>query len=102
MPPRNGLKMPPGGYRVGSGRKTDFFKHKFDRILEDSNWEFRLRRILARTKDDEVFMKALNLILDRRFGKPVQSIQPVDGDGEHSPLVVMLVPQSEGVKGGIV
>lgn len=90
---------PKGGKRNGAGRPTDAFRHKFQRILEDSDSYSRLQHILKTTTDEEIFMKAMQIALERGFGKPIQEVKSVDDLGNYQPLVVMLAPQTEGNKG---
>lgn len=92
---------PIGGKRKGAGRVPDSLKHKFQRILEEADAYNRLKRIMQKTGDDEVFMRAMQIALERGFGKPIQEVKPVDDEGNYRPLVVMLAPQTEGFKGSI-
>lgn len=64
-----------GGKRTGAGRPLDALKHRFQRILEEANAYDKLKQILLTTKDEEVFMKALQIALDRGYGKPKESVE---------------------------
>lgn len=57
------------------GRPTDAVKHRFARILEESNAYEKFKQILIKTKKEDVFIKAFDLCHDRAFGKAPQSIE---------------------------
>lgn len=54
------------------GRPTDTLKHRFQRILEESNSYEKFKQILIKTKKDEVFLKAFEFCHDRAYGKAQQ------------------------------
>jgi hypothetical protein len=85
--------------RKNAGRASDAIKHRFQRILEESNAYDRLKQILATTKNEETFLKAYQLTLDRAFGKPIQEVRPVDNEGNYAPFQIFMPAQVSGQEG---
>lgn len=56
------------------GRPTDAIKHRFQRILEESNAYEKFKNILIQTKKQDVFLKAFDMCHDRAFGKSPQFV----------------------------
>ena len=56
------------------GRIPDSIKHRFARILEESNSYEKFKQILIKTKKEDVFIKAFELCHDRAFGKAQQFV----------------------------
>lgn len=54
------------------GRPSDALKHRFARILEESNSYQRFKNLLIKTKSDETFLRAFAECHDRAFGKAPQ------------------------------
>ena len=82
-----------------TGRPSDAIKHRFQRILEESNAYDRLKQILATTKNEDTFLKAYQLTLDRAYGKPLQEVKPVDDEGNYAPFQIFMPSQSIGEQG---
>lgn len=57
------------------GRPSDAVRARFMQILEDSHAHQRLTQILAKTKNDAIFLKAMELVMDRAHGKPNQTME---------------------------
>lgn len=114
---KKGHKLAKGGKREGAGRKPDWLREKCQNIVSDKKIIERLAQIAAgelvdttTTIDGRLIpvpapmaaqVKAAAELLDRGFGKSVQTIA---GDPER-PLIssVALLPlQSKGESGGIV
>mgnify|MGYP001398887699 CR=1 FL=1 len=53
-------------------RTKDEIRSKFARILEEAKAYDRIKMILIKTKREDIFLKATELLLDRAFGKPTQ------------------------------
>ena len=64
-----------------TGRKPDVYKARFLKVLEASDALPRLQRILRQTKNEDVFLKALAIVLERGLGKPVQQLEHTGKDG---------------------
>lgn len=92
---KNPLKAP----ITKNGRPSDAIRHKFQTILEESGAYERLKRIMQTTKDDDIFMKALQISLDRAIGRPVQEVKPVDDQGNYAPFQIFMPTQSSGEEG---
>lgn len=56
------------------GRPKDELKHKFKRILEESNAYEKFKQILIKAKKEDVFLKAFDMCHDRAFGKAQQFV----------------------------
>lgn len=55
------------------GRPTDAIRHRFERILQESDADSRIKKILKQTEKPDVFLKAYEVCLDRAYGRPSQS-----------------------------
>ena len=53
-------------------RVPDYVKHKFERIIKDSNADKKFMHILKNTRKEEVFLKAYEMCNERAFGKAPQ------------------------------
>ncbi len=58
-----------------SGDKKAYVKHRFQRILEETNADSRFKKILVQTKDEDRWLKAYEWCYDRAYGKPPQSVE---------------------------
>lgn len=113
---KRGHKLAPGGARENSGRPPDWLKNKCQELIDKHKiieficdvasgeytevvFDGELKREIRVSAKADERLKAANMLLDRGFGKPVQDVRPVDGEGNYKPLVVMLSPQTEGTKG---
>ena len=54
-------------------KTKDEMRARIARILEEANVYDRLRMILVKTKREDIFLRATELLMDRAFGKPSQS-----------------------------
>ena len=81
------------------GHQNEAIRHRFERILEESNAYDRLKMILATTKKEEVFLKAYDLVANRAFGKPIQDVRPVDDEGNYAPFQIYMPAQVAGQEG---
>lgn len=88
-------------YPKKNGRPTDALKHKFQRILEESDSYKRLGRILKNTKDDDLFLRALVISLERGYGRPMQEVKSIDDLGNYVPFQIFMPAQISGQPGTI-
>jgi hypothetical protein len=58
--------------------ETDAIKHRFIKLLDDAKCFKRLQMILIKSNDD-VFLKALTIVLERGLGRPVTPIEHSGG-----------------------
>lgn len=56
------------------GRPKDALKHRFERILEETNAYEKFKQILSKTRKEEVFLRAFDVCHDRAFGKAPQFV----------------------------
>lgn len=82
-------------------RPTDAVRHKFQGILTKAKAYERLQRIMRTTTNDEIFMKAMQIALDRGFGRPVQDFKPVDDQGNYKPFQIFMPAQITGQEGRV-
>ena len=61
-------------FMAKTGRKPDAFKHRFIKLLDDAKCFKRLQMILIKS-NDETFLKALAMVLERGYGRPVTPIE---------------------------
>jgi hypothetical protein len=105
---KNGNPRGEGGAREGAGRKPDWLKKKAQKILSDKKLiEFlgdvasgkNVRALVAidgtttvsAPADIKDRLRAVEILLDRGWGKPMQEIRPVDDDGNYAPLHAVFV-----------
>lgn len=107
MPFKKGNKLAKGGAREGSGHPSDWLrsycqdaikKHKLFNFLvevakgEYTHYEFDSKgkkRAMKRCAEVKDRMKALEMISDRGFGKPVQDIE-LKGESASGNLIVVV------------
>ena len=101
-----GNKLAKGGARKGSGKPPDWLRIKCQRLISDKKIVERLASIAAGELMDtttlmdcrlipvpapmQAQVKAAQELLDRGFGKPVQSIMPVDDKGKFTPYSLIV------------
>ena len=97
---KNGAASGRGGYREGSGRSPDWLKEKCKEIVDKKNIvEFIGNVAAGMIKDADVKdrLRASEMLLDRAWGKPVQSVDH-SGEIEHTHRVINIV-RSKGNDG---
>jgi len=81
------MGLPKGRTNNLNGRPKDAYRAKFLRVLESSNALERLQRIIKQTQNEDVFLKALQIVLERGLGKVPQEVMG-EGGGPISVQVV--------------
>jgi len=76
-----------GGKRKGAGRPPDWLKKKCAEIADKNKLVEILAHIAVSGEKDSDRLRAIEMILDRSNGKPVQAVSGVDG----GPITVQMI-----------
>lgn len=92
--------MPRGGYRAGSGRKSNAeiktMRKVMDTVVTTDQWQDLVRNLYARAKKGDI--RAAQLLISYRFGDPYAEINTED---DIQPIRIITVRQVDS-KGNVI
>jgi hypothetical protein len=72
---KNGAKGAHGGPRPGSGRPPDWLKKKCSEMIDKHKLVDMLADIALNGENESVKLRAIEMLMDRGFGKPAQAME---------------------------
>lgn len=71
------------------GKSAEWARERFKQVLEDAHAFHKLTQIIAKTKNESNLIRAIELCCDRAFGKPLQTVENIDGNNRVSTEILV-------------
>ena len=82
-----------------SGRLSNAVKHRFEMMLESPGGYKKFSRIMCQLTKEDIYLGYFKEAMDRAHGKAMQSVKPVDDEGNYAPFTIFMPAQISGTEG---